>query len=423
MLPTFIVPMLTNVRALFYPWLIGFALFTLVLIALVLSPLADIPIVISSEHARLSDFSYYFAVNFGGWRYATGGYEPLPIRKALNHLFGTAFPGVMPNGLSPTVVFIWQPLFILRELYNLPFSILQCVWLALSVSVLQVPLGLRLREAGDWSNSRITGLMIIGGSLALASIDVVVLGQTGIFALGVLLLLGISLGASEQGLKERYVVIGLCLFLLSIKLPYLFIGLGICFLVGAWRGIVFGLTLIIFAMGCLSVVDGGSALSEYVKTMGYYSVGDFGGSGFYWGNFGANSPTFINVATGYLLDFNLVTLNKFIICILVALFLAYSLLPCRAPVVERLVTGSAIILAVYLGFSPYIGRHEYILAFLPVLISFCYGYNPSRMGLAMVSGYSILLFAFPQTELLAQWLCVFGLLLAPTRLAASRTSL
>jgi hypothetical protein len=157
--------------------------------------------------------------------------------------------------------------------------------------------------------------------------------------------------------------------------------------------------------------------------MGYYSVGDFGGSGFYWGNFGAKSPTFINVATGYLLDFSLVTLNKFIICILVALFLAYSLLRRRAPVGERLVTGSGIILAVYLGFSPYIGRHEYILALLPVLISFCHGYNPHRMALAMVSASSILLFAFPQTYLVAQWLCVFGLLLAPTRLAGSRTSL
>lgn len=421
MLATSWAPMLTNLRALFYPWLIGSAVFTLVLTGTVLSPLVDIPVVVSAEHAKLSDFTYYFAVNFGWWKYATGGYEPQSIRQSLSHIFGTELPGVMPNGLSPTIILIWQPLFLLRDLSNLSFPILQCVWLALSLSVLFVPLGLRLGEMGDWSKRRITSLMIIGGSLTLASIDVVILGQTGIFALGVILLLGISLGAAEQGREERYVVIGLCLFLLSIKLPYLIIGLGICFLVGAWRGIVFGLTSIIVTTGCLSAVDGGSPVSEYVKTMGYYSVGDFGGSGFYWGNFGANSPTFINVATGYLLDFNFAALNKFIIFTLVVLFVAYSLLRRRAPVGERLVTGSVIILAAYLGFAPYIGRHEYVLALLPILMSLCFGYDSNRVVLAMISGFSVPLFALPQTSLMAQLLCVFGLLFAATQLATRRT--
>ncbi len=192
------------------------------------------------------------------------------------------------------------------------------------------------------------------------------LGQSSIFAAGLLLLLFYY--ATQSATITRDLVMGFGILLLGIKFPYLLCGAAILIFARRFKALMLGLTFLLVAMTFVSARWGIGILWEHLAALRAYSGAAFEGPYKFW-SLDFIDCTFIRVFAPFLG----IRLAQGLASALSALLIWVCLASLRAFGVEvnshaRALRGLIYIMAVYLLFSPYIGHFEEFLVIVPVTL-------------------------------------------------------
>jgi len=329
----------------------------------------------AEQKLQILDFAYHWAIVRGFWFDGTGGIStPNQISMALTSLLGTPPPAVMPNPMSPTLVVVWLPLVLfpvslLREAY--------IVWLSCSVAVcavaLVVTIGSKLTRKQCWY-SALPIFFIVASPVFQNG---VILGQTTVCALGVATLLVWNLLNTERTRFCSDLFAALSLLVLSIKAPYLFIGVGLLGLFHRWRAILLGGALGAVVLAVASEWAQPGWLVEYGAVMRQYSVRDFTDGGFVWADYGGGTPTVTNILRGLVSEEVIggITSGAAVFAAVILAFLCVRF-DWRSRG-RTLLVGCTTIIGTYLLFSPYLGGYEDLFILLPVAVLYVVGESPA----------------------------------------------
>lgn len=329
---------------------------------------------LSAGKLQILDFAYHWAIVRGFWWHDTGGISSAgALIAALTPLLGAPPPAVMPNPMSPTIVMVWLPLALLpiawlREAYLLwlSFSI------ALCAAAFAMTFGLKCRRRQRFL--AVIAVFFVAVSPVFA--NGVILGQTTACVLGVLLLIVKGIHRAEKISLRSDLLLAGALSILSVKLPYLLIGVGLLGIFHRWRAIFYGVALIILLVLIASVWADPGWLGEYVLVMQSYSRRDFSAGGFVWGDYGATTPT-VTTMLRPVVSSQMLGFFSFGAAVGAAVVVAKLVL--RPQPLDRgdvLLVGVITLVGTYLLFAPYLGSYEDLLLLLPVVVLYLVAGDP-----------------------------------------------
>lgn len=358
------------------------------------------------ESGQMRDFAFHLANVSGFWLHHTGSiYTPEAILRSLSAVLGlTPPPGVspMPNPFSPSILLIWAPLLI-----PLQFSIevAFCSWLAISFGIiLTLTRQLWLEAVPPQHISRVWftlgALAILTSPVSRTCFDI---GQTSLFALGISGLL------IRQLLREKWHPRddrrgAMLLFLLSLKAPYFAIGTALLVMERRWRALGAGITITVAGMLLTEPFGTGHLMKHFLETLSRYSTQHAGSGGFYWGEFGSHTPTWLNSSAGLIPDDTRLFINSCAIGLGGLLYGTLFLKSARFDRQLRLTITTSLVVGVYLCFSPYLGFYDQLLIVLPVFAALQPASLDSRtLAFAVIGSLSFSLSSFqPLVAVFAQ---------------------
>lgn len=343
-------------------------LFLAVVIVYVCSLPLGVPLYsLRDQVLTIQDFAFYFNCVRSFWfRTVSGLYSGSDIRQALHGLLGAAPPAVLPNPMSPTAIVIWLPLVVVAG-----HSIAVACWMWMVISLMAFcgvvrSVCSRVVERG-WTSWAICA----GCLLALISNvgqRTAVLGQSSLFAAAVIGYLAFLLARDDSERPSPW-MLAVLLFLASIKLPYLVVGLGLLIVERRWAAI--GLCAALF-LGCFvigAVWGTPEWMSGYMATIGRYVSGSFSDREFYMADFQANSLTWERVASRFVSPSFAIVGQWFGRGVGVISMLSVFCLRDRIATPLRVELSLRLLLGTYLIFSSYLGYYEQLLLVLCPLVS------------------------------------------------------
>jgi hypothetical protein len=220
---------------------------------------------------QVSDFVYHVALVAEAW-FGEGGspYRLETQRQVLSALAGSRIDVAMPVGVTPLALLVWLPF---AALFRIDPGLANSAWLSLSITVLAFALWrLQRRVASRRGETPFFGAaFLVVALLSQAMVRAVVPGQTTLLATGVLLLLCVELVEDGRDGGPRLMRILLYGLLLSLKPPYLMLGLGLLLCAGQRRvaamsgaGLL-ALTLLVCAR------FGWEMMGDYLDSLALYS--------------------------------------------------------------------------------------------------------------------------------------------------------
>ncbi len=281
---------------------------------------------------------------------------------------------VMPIGVTPTVLVLWFPFAFLAR-FDLPLA--QTLWVSSSLAVLIFALLKTYLFLCAYKRSLLPIYFIVLCIFvsSFTTVAAILLGQTGILASGLLILLVIEINqANNAGRPLRRMLVYAMIFLLTIKIPYLVAGIGLLFIFGfIYESIVSG-TLMVIALLLLStwldfdmIIDWFDQLAIYLASEipGYYA------SSIYF----PFQITFRSAFSSFIGNSLAVTISQIVLFIACLTIFAISFLrylnQSSSVKVYKKVTSHQLavtLLAILLLFLPYLVMTEELLLIVPFII-------------------------------------------------------
>ncbi len=310
----------------------------------------------------MGDFAYYYSITRAFWTgenlrvYAVETHIPV-----LSNLAGAPVTGAMPLAIMPTALLVWLP-FTLISLQNFVWS--YSAWLATALMLLLS--GLR-QAASLISNTsapaaRRSAPLLILSLLSSTMITTLILGQSSVFAVGLLLILIARLSAHEKGAGGSDVTDALIVFLLSIKIHYFLAGLALIAGFHRWRGLILASAAASAAAILLTLRLGTDWVYDYRNSLSVFLSGappDWIAPSFVPENMVLFTTAFSPIL-GPDTAFRIAA-TLFLIFIAVAAFSLLMGLRISRPGRQASLAPFAWVAAAYLLFTPYMGHYEDLL--------------------------------------------------------------
>ncbi len=216
-------------------WIVNFLLFIClcIVIHLTVSRKAVEMISYNNGSYTIGDFIYHILVIKSFWFGEIPSiYQHKSQLAAMANFFQIQPNAVMPIGVTPTVLVLWFPFAFLAR-FDLPLA--QTLWVSSSLAVLIFALLKTYLFLCAYKRSLLPIYFIVLCIFvsSFTTVAAILLGQTGILASGLLILLVIEINqANNAGRPLRRMLVYAMIFLLPIKIPYLVAGIGLLFIFG-----------------------------------------------------------------------------------------------------------------------------------------------------------------------------------------------
>ena len=327
----------------------------------------------------LQDFAYHIILADRFWFKGFGNLYDLNFQlQALSAYMGRPAMVTMPVGVTPLAFIVWMP-FAWIAGYGL--SLAYSLWITVSMGVLVLALWKVLAFLSPVRSFQVLPLVLIGICIfSLVGVSTVVVGQTSIFAAGILSLLFYRLvsHADDPGGRPVDWPTVVLVLLGAMKPPYMIIGFVSLLIYGRWRDLVWTtgiLLLLLAAMTPLMTTDWPGA---YRHLLGMYAGGNFPDI-YDWAVVPRTMNIFRSAISGETGDRTAVMASSIISILVITGIAVFSLFRDRlAPGLRpKLAVG---LVACCLLFGPYLGAYEDLLLIPVFIIVLLSGETPPVAG-------------------------------------------
>ena len=354
--------------------IIYFIFLTIVIHKYVTVPTENILIIDGKYKVR--DFDYYMIIIKS---YFDGDINTIYDKKsqiiALNNFFGLETDVAMPLGISPTALFIWLPFALIFELNR---SLSYTVWVSFSILAFTIALTKSFRYA-LYKNKMMIPWLLIRLLLFIFSITMiacVILGQTTLMACAFLMFLIIEIfkAKDEKRFLRPWVVYPI-VFFLSIKLPYIILGIGMLIVFGYMFESFISILVIAATFVLIGIWRGIPLYQDWFQQLAVFS------SSIFPDHYPIESilDTIINFRSAFSIFFGsdiTIAVSKSFIIIGVILIFFISFVRSMYPLSLQKITSkttpqqiTVLLFAIFLLFMPYFGAYEDLLMIVLYIIS------------------------------------------------------
>ncbi|HZD40331.1 MAG TPA: hypothetical protein VE131_06385 [Terriglobales bacterium] len=222
---------------------------------------------------KIQDFHYCIVMIRSFWSHEIASiYDPMSQLDVVRSHFGIAMNQAMSIGHSPTILLILLPFSLVTRI---SFPLANTLWVSAFLTVFSVAVLKMGAHLLQYERNRIP-VFIAAYSVFLLSfraVTVIFLGQTTLLASGLLLflLLEITL-ARKEGRSLRRGLVYPILFILSIKLHYLALGLAILLIGGYIHEMLASVAIVAVSVATLIAYSGPDLLMGFLEQLSVFST-------------------------------------------------------------------------------------------------------------------------------------------------------
>ncbi len=323
---------------------------------------------------RISDLHYRLAVIRAFWTGEVPTIYRFEYQKAaVENAYGVDLTGAMPFGDTPTALLVYLPL----SFSGTPdFLAAHAVWVSVSLVILFYMVGKILKPAEkNGASLPVILLLCCVFAFSYETVRAVILGQMAPMGCALILLLLHEIGvASDTGKPLRRGRVYAAIFVLSVKAPYLVIGVGILFLFGFFHEAIVSFLVVACAVAGMALWKGSGFLADWLDQLQVFSspvVQESYASGFVYATMVTLNSVFRQLRYGHSV---IPVCHAILLAGTVAIFsmgaLAHRSLPTRSGGDGRTIPRRLAIALIGLPllFLPYLGGYEDLLLLVPFCI-------------------------------------------------------
>ena len=245
---------------------------------------------------RISDFSYWILVVKSFWVGESKSIYTLESNlRAMSSFFGQEIKGAMPIGVSPTALLIWLP-FSYVAIYSL--SLANTAWVSFSLTVFSMSIIIARRTLYSL-NPYFSNIFLFVTAiffLSYASLACIYVGNTGVLASGIFILLILVLYSQRNSYSTLNILsITFYLIILSIKTTYLVIALMLLLIFGYLLEFILSSSIIILLFILINIFLGTGLIREWIEVLSVFFLESM--PVYYASSF--NMSTFVNFRSAF----------------------------------------------------------------------------------------------------------------------------
>lgn len=226
-----------------------------------------------TTYFKIQDFHYYIVIIKSFWFHEIVSiYNPNSQLMAIDSYFGIEMNHAMPLGISPTALLIMLPFsFIAR----FSFPLANTLWVSSFLTIYAIAVLKTYSFIQSYERNALP-LFIVVFSVFLFSfrtVTVIFLGQTSLLASALLLLLLLEMVlASKEGRSLRRWIIYPVIFVLSMKMHYLVLGMGILLIGGYIYELLESSVIVGISVGFLIAYTGLGLITGFMDQISLFSA-------------------------------------------------------------------------------------------------------------------------------------------------------
>jgi len=226
-----------------------------------------------TTYFKIQDFHYYIVMIKSFWFHEIVSiYDPNSQMMAIDSYFGIEMNHAMPLGISPTALLIMLPFsFIAR----FSFPLANTLWVSSFLTIYAIAVLKTYSYIQSYKRNALP-LFIVVFSVFLFSfrtVTVIFLGQTSLLASALLLLLLLEMVlANKEGRSLRRWIIYPVIFVLSMKMHYLVLGMGILLIGGYIYELLESSVIVGISVGFLIVYTGLALITGFMEQISLFSA-------------------------------------------------------------------------------------------------------------------------------------------------------
>jgi hypothetical protein len=226
-----------------------------------------------ADYYRIQDFHYYIVMIKSFWfNEITSIYDPKSQLVAINNHLGTDMNRIMPLGISPTALLVMLPFSVVAR-FSMPLA--NSLWVTVFLSIYAIAILRTYSYLLAYERSMLP-LFILVFCIFLVSfrtVTVIILGQTSLMASALLLFLLLeTVLARREGRSLRRWLIYPVIFILSMKMHYLVLGMGILLLGGYVFELLVSSVILGSSVGLLVAYAGPDLLTGFIEQISLFSA-------------------------------------------------------------------------------------------------------------------------------------------------------
>jgi hypothetical protein len=226
-----------------------------------------------AAYFKMQDFHYYIVLIKTFWSHEIVSiYDPTSQLMAIGNYFGIRMNHVMPLGISPTALFVLLPFSVVAKF---SFPLANTLWVSAFLTIYAIAVLKTYSYIQAYERNALP-LFIVAFSFFLFSfrtVTVIFLGQMSLLASALLLflLLEMALARREERSLRRWIIYTV-IFVLSMKLHYLILGMGILLLGGYIYEMLVSSVIVGMSIGFLLVYTGLASITGFMGQISLFSA-------------------------------------------------------------------------------------------------------------------------------------------------------
>jgi len=226
-----------------------------------------------TAYFKIQDFHYYIVMIKSFWFHEIVSiYDPESQLMAIDSYFGIEMNHAMPLGISPTALLIMLPFSVIARF---SFPLANTLWVSAFLTMYAIAVLKAYSYIQSYERNALP-LFIVVFSVFLFSfrtVTVIFLGQTSLLASALLLLLLLEMAlASKEGRSLRRWIIYPVIFVLSMKMHYLVLGMGILLIGGYIYELLASSVIVGFSIGFLILYTGLALITGFMEQISLFSA-------------------------------------------------------------------------------------------------------------------------------------------------------
>jgi len=226
-----------------------------------------------TTYFKIQDFHYYIVIIKSFWFHEIVSiYNPNSQLMAIDSYFGIEMNHAMPLGISPTALLIMLPFsFIAR----FSFPLANTLWVSSFLTIYAIAVLKTYSFIQSYERNALPLFIVVFSVFffSFRTVTVIFLGQTSLLASALLLLLLLEMVlASKEGRSLRRWIIYPVIFVLSMKMHYLVLGMGILLIGGYIYELLVSSVIVGISVGFLIAYTGLGLITGFMDQISLFSA-------------------------------------------------------------------------------------------------------------------------------------------------------
>ena len=225
---------------------------------------------------KVQDYAYHILIVKSFWFENFGDIYKLDFQqKALSSYLGSDISLAMPLGITPVALMVWLPF---AYLANFSMALSYSFWSSVSLILLFFSLWKFLRKRYQENKTiSLPFYLVIVSIFSPAAFGALLLGQTSIFAVGLIVLIIDYVMEKKEKRKNLLGIayISILVFMVGIKPTYLVIAFGLLAIYGMWKEAFFSGFFLLAYFIAISFLLGIDWVFTYKNLLEMYNSGNF----------------------------------------------------------------------------------------------------------------------------------------------------